>query len=283
MEIKQTKKEIEKEKVASTPVPEAAVESVAEPVVEVKEEPKEESTELGGLEVGPARGKTWTPRTELGRKVLSGEVADIDAILDSGKSIMEAEIVDYLLPGLETDLLLIGQAKGKFGGGQRRAFRQNQKKTSEGNKIHFAALAVVGNKNGYVGVGYGKAKETVPAREKALRNARLGIFKIRRGAGSWESDSKDPTSIPFKVTGKNGAAQLTLFPAPKGTGLIVEKECSKILKLAGIQDVRSMVKQPKTKLNILMACVKALRKLSTMKVREADKETLSIVSGSGGR
>ena len=81
------------------------------------------------------------------------------------------EIVDILLPNLETDLLLIGQSKGKFGGGQRRVFRQTQKKTREGNKPKFSTIAIAGNKDGYVGIGYGKSKETVPAREKAFRSA----------------------------------------------------------------------------------------------------------------
>jgi len=269
-------KEIEKEKVIAS---EEVKENIVEPVVEIKEESKTEQVEEGGLEVVAGKN-TWIAKTELGRKVLAGEITDIDTILDSGKLILESNIVDYLLPGLETDLLLVGQAKGKFGGGQRRAFKQTQKKTSEGNKLHFAAMAIVGNRNGYVGIGYGKAKETVPAREKAIRNAKLNIFKIRRGAGTWESDSKDPTSIPFKVTGKNGAAQITLIPAPKGTGLVIEKECSKILRLAGIQDIRSMVKQPKTKINIIKACVEALKKLSQVKIRQIDKENLSIVSGS---
>ena len=124
--------------------------------------------------------EAWKPKTELGRKVKSGEIKDIDEILDTGKVILEAEIVDVLLPGLENELLLVGQSKGKFGGGSRRIFRQTQKKTREGNKPKFATVAVVGNGNGYVGVGHGKSKETVPAREKSLRNAKLSIFKIKR-------------------------------------------------------------------------------------------------------
>ena len=63
--------------------------------------------------------------------------------------------------------MLIGQARGKFGGGQRRIFKQTQKKTREGNKPHFTTTAVTGNKDGYIGMGAGKAKETVPARELA--------------------------------------------------------------------------------------------------------------------
>ncbi len=115
----------------------------------------------------------WKPTTELGRLVKDGTITDIDEVFDKGYAILEPQIVDNLLPDLEEDLLLIGQAKGKFGGGQRRIFRQTQKKTREGNKIHFMTCAVVGNKNGYVGVATGKSKETVPARDKAKRRARL--------------------------------------------------------------------------------------------------------------
>jgi small subunit ribosomal protein S5 len=177
----------------------------------------------------------WKPRTGLGKRVVEGKETDIDAILERGEQILEYQIVDYLIPDLKTELLLVGQAKGKFGGGQRRVFKQTQKKTREGNKPKFTTFAVVGDGNGHVGLGSGKAKETVPAREKAIRNAKLNIIKIRRGSGSWESASKEPHSIPFTVTGKSGSVILTLMPAPKGTGLKVEKEVQKILELAGIK------------------------------------------------
>ena len=64
----------------------------------------------------------WKPKSSMGRKVKSGEIKDIDEILDKGQKILESEIVDILLPELNTDLLLIGQSKGKFGGGQKRVF-----------------------------------------------------------------------------------------------------------------------------------------------------------------
>src|SRR3989338_4399373 len=121
----------------------------------------------------------WVPRTQLGRMVKEGKITSVDQIFELGLPIMEAEIVDTLLPGLEEDLLLIGQAKGKFGGGQRRIFRQTQKKTREGNKIKFTTCAIIGNENGFVGVGFGKSGETVPSREKAKRNARLGLIMVR--------------------------------------------------------------------------------------------------------
>src|SRR3989344_2402765 len=115
---------------------------------------------------------SWIPRTKLGKLVKEGKEKDIDKILKEGKKILEPEIVDSLLP-LESDLLLIGQAKGKFGGGKRRAWRQTQKKTMEGNVPTFSTMAVVGDRKGHIGLGLGKAKETLPAREKALRHAKL--------------------------------------------------------------------------------------------------------------
>ena len=169
----------------------------------------------------------WVPKTELGKKVKSGEITDIDEIFASGKRILEVEIIDFLFPSLESELLLIGQSKGKFGGGARRVFKQTQKKTKEGNKPSFATMAVVGNRDGYVGVGYARAKETVPAREKAFRTAKLNLFQIKRGSGSWLSSTTEPHSIPFEVSGRCGSVRLTLMPAPVGKGLIVEKECKK--------------------------------------------------------
>lgn len=227
--------------------------------------------------------ESWKPKTDLGKKVRSGEISDIDAILDNGLKILEPEITDVLLPNLQTDLLMVGQSKGKFGGGQRRVFKQTQKKTKEGNKPKFATLAVVGNEDGYVGIGYGKAKETVPAREKAIRKAKLNLFKIRRGSGSWESHSVEPNSIPFAVEGKCGSVIVRLMPAPRGVGLCAEKECSKIFKLAGIKDLWSKTKgQTKTKLNIIYATEKALKSTMSTKIHPEHVEKLVIVEGSAG-
>jgi len=224
---------------------------------------------------------SWQPKTELGRRVKAKEILDIDEILDSGRTILEPEIIDLLLPTLEAELLLIGQAKGKFGGGQRRTFRQTQKKTMEGNKPKFSCLAVIGDKNGHVGFGLGEAKETMPAREKAVRKAKLNLFKIRRGTGSWEDASSEPHSIPFSVTGKTGSVIVKLIPAPKGKGLVVEKEAAKALVLAGIKNVWSKTYgQTKNKVNFIRALELALRNLSTTKVPDKMMAKLAIVDGS---
>jgi small subunit ribosomal protein S5 len=222
----------------------------------------------------------WHPKTDLGKKIKSGEITDIDQVFKTGKKILEVEIIDTLFPNLESDLMLIGQSKGKFGGGARRVFKQTQKKTKEGNKPSFATMAVVGNKDGYVGVGYGKAKETVPAREKAFRAAKLNMFPIKRGSGSWLSSTNEPHSIPFAVSGRCGSIRITLLPAPVGKGLIIEKECKKILQLAGIKDIWSKSSgQTKTKINMVKACVSALMKLNAYKLSPKKEKELSLVVG----
>ena len=225
--------------------------------------------------------ETWKPKTSLGMKVKSVEIDNIDYILDNRFKILEHEIVDILMPNLTTDLLLVGQSKGKFGGGQRRVFRQTQKKTQEGNKPKFGTFAIVGNEEGYVGVGYGKSKETVPAREKATRNAKQNIIKILRGCGSWRCGCKQPHSVPFAVKGKYGSVIIKLIPAPRGTGLCIEGECGKVLKIAGIKDVWSQTfGQTRTKINLIYACFDALKKLMEIKLQKETTEKLGIVEGS---
>lgn len=265
--------EIKKEDVPADDTPIEEVEVVKRNEIKKEEEIVKEKPKDGFDK------QSWNPKTEIGKKIKNGEITDIDEILDNGKVILEPEIVESLLEG-DTELLLIGQSKGKFGGGQRRIFKQTQKKTREGNKPKFATFAIYGNSNGYVGYGYGKAKETVPAREKAFRKSKLNIMKIRRGCGSWECGCGTQHSIPYKVQGKCSSVKITLLPAPKGTGLCIEPECQKILKLAGIKDVWSKTKgHTKTKLNLIYACIDALKNLASTKILPQHIEKLSLVEG----
>ena len=89
----------------------------------------------------------WNPKTELGKKVKLGEIKTIEEAIQSGKKILESEIIDSLVSNLESEIISVGQSKGKFGGGKRSIWRQTQKKTSEGNKPKFATLIAVGNRN----------------------------------------------------------------------------------------------------------------------------------------
>jgi len=202
----------------------------------------------------------WEPKTKLGRDVKNGKIKSIDEILDNNKKILEEQIVDFLLE-VKTDLVLIGQAKGKFGGGKRRVWRQTQKKTKEGNIPVFSTMAIIGDENGHVGVGMGKAKETLPARDKAIRKAKLNIIKVKRGCSSFDCACSGLHTVPFKVDGKEGSCRVVLIPAPQGTGLVVGGELKKILKLVGIKDVYSKTfGKKRTTFNFIKACFNALKK-----------------------
>ncbi len=219
-------------------------------------EKREKSRELAELE-------NWVPKTALGKLVFERKVKLIEEIFDKNFKILEPQIIDTLLPGLESDLIYIGQAKGKFGGGKRRAWKQTQKKTSEGNVPTFACMAVIGDKNGHVGLGYGKAKETLPSKQKALRDAKINLIQVRRGCGSFDCACDELHSIPFKVQAKVGSSKIILMPAPKGTGLVADGECQKLLRLAGIKDIYTKsFGQSRTKINMLKACFNALKKLN---------------------
>ncbi len=264
----------EHEAVIAPVVEDVKLEVEKDVITEIPEEDKLEGRKEG-FDVA-----AWQPKTSIGQKVKAGQITDIDQILDKGLTILEATVVDVLLPGMQNDLLMIGQAKGKFGGGQKRVFKQTQQKTPEGNKPSFSCIAVTGNCNGYVGVGKGKAKDTVPAREKALRKAKLNIFKIARGCGSWECGCRTPHSIPFAVEGKCGSVRITLKPAPKGKGLCMEQEAAKILRFAGIKDVWSKTDGSlRTATNLISAVVDALKKLNTTKIRPAHGERVALTSG----
>ena len=243
-----------------------------------------EPIEVEGVSEKRIDKDVWKPRTSVGKKVKEGSIKGIDEVLDSNTKILEPEIVDLLLPNMATDLLMVGQSKGKFGGGQKRVFRQTQKKTQEGNKPKFATIAVIGNSDGYVGIGYGKSKETVPAREKSIRNAKINLIKIRRGCGDWRCGCGEPHTVPFTVEGKAGSVIVKLRPAPKGTGLKIENECGKMLKMAGIKDVWAKAYgQTSAKINLFYACFSALKRLMETKVTPENARALGIVEGSAAK
>jgi small subunit ribosomal protein S5 len=83
--------------------------------------------------------------------------------------------------------------------------------------------------------------------------------------------------VPFAVEGRYGSVVLRLIPAPRGTGLCIEGECGKILKIAGIKDVWSKTfGQTRTKTNLIYACFDALKKLMEMKIQKVNEENLGI-------
>lgn len=202
----------------------------------------------------------WEPKTKLGKDVKDGRIKNIDDILNKNKKILEPEIVESLIE-VQSELISVGQSKGKFGGGKRRAWRQTQKKTKEGNVPTFSTMAVVGDGDGHVGIGVGKATETLPARDKAIRKAKLNVIKLIRACASFDCACSEKHTVPFEVEGKSGSVRVVLTPAPQGTGLVVGNELKKVLKLAGIEDVYSKTfGKKRTSFNLVKACIEALEK-----------------------
>ena len=166
----------------------------------------------------------WTPRTRLGVEVQEGRITSIDEIFQRGARIQEYEIVDSLLPGLIDEVIEINLV---------------QKMSSAGRKRRFQATIVVGNKDGYIGIGQAKLKEIGPAIRHGISLAKLNIAPVRRGCGSWECRCDTSHSVPFKTIGRTGSVKVQLMPAPKGTGLVAGNVAKKVLELAGIKDVYS--------------------------------------------
>ena len=163
----------------------------------------------------------WKPRTRLGKTVLEGKISSVEEIFTEGLKIREPQIVNVLLPNLEEEVVNVGLV---------------QKQTDAGEKARFKALVVVGNREGFIGFGSGKAAQVRTAIEKASTNARLNITVVRRGCGSWECGCGQPHSLMFETTGKCGGVKVKLVPGPRGLGLVASETAQVILRLAGIRD-----------------------------------------------
>lgn len=234
-----------------------------------KEKPEEKEKKIpdvsAGIEIaGPRRGEffLWKPKTELGKLVASGVITSIDEVLNSGKKIIESEIVDKLVPNLKNELILIGGRKGKGGGKQRIPIKITASMHRSGRRFTTNAFAVVGDEDGLIGLGKASALESRAAINKAINKAKLNVIRIKRGCGSWECGCGGDHSIPYKTEGKSGSVRVILMPAPKGLGLVADDESKKVLRLAGIKDIwMKTFGNTSMRINLITALFNALKRL----------------------
>ena len=123
-----------------------------------------------------------------------------------------------------------------------------------GRRYRFSAVVVVGDKNGHVGLGTGKAIEIPDAIKKAVEDAKKNLIEV----------SIVNTTIPHEVTGVYGAGRVFLKPAPDGTGVIAGGPVRAVIEMAGIQNILSKSLGSSTPINIVRATMAGLTSLRTI-------------------
>ena len=140
-------------------------------------------------------------------------------------------------------------------------------KTVKGGRIaRFAALMVVGDGNGRVGYGLGKAAEVPEAIRKGIEDAKKNMITV----------SLKGTTIPHEVIGEYGAGKVLLKPASEGTGLIAGGTARKVLEMAGIRNVRAKCLRSNNPVNVVKATFEGLK---TLRTEEEVAKTRGLESG----
>ena len=139
---------------------------------------------------------------------------------------------------------------------------RNAKVVKGGRRFSFAALVVVGDRNGTVGYGYAKANEVPPSVEKAVKDAKKNLNRVPIIDGT----------IPHPIVGKCRATQVTMLPASPGTGVIAGSTVRAVLEYAGVRNVLTKINGSRSAKNVVKAVMDGLTRLR-------DKETIESLRG----
>ena len=131
--------------------------------------------------------------------------------------------------------------------------RRVTKVVKGGRNFRFAALVVVGDENGHVGIGSGKAMEVPDAIRKAVEDAKKNLIRVPMVG----------TTIPHEVIGHFGAGRIIIMPAQEGTGVIAGGAARDLLELAGLKDVRAKCLGTRNPRNMVNATIEGLKSLKT--------------------
>ncbi len=123
-----------------------------------------------------------------------------------------------------------------------------------GRTFRFSAVVVVGDENGHIGVGSGKAAEVPDAIKKAIQDAKKNLVEVPVVG----------TTIPHEYVGAAGSARVMLKPATKGTGVIAGGSVRPVLELAGYKDIRTKVIGTNNPRNVVYATINALESMMTV-------------------
>ncbi|NIM46281.1 MAG: 30S ribosomal protein S5 [Nitrososphaeria archaeon] len=186
--------------------------------------------------------------------VMHRKITSMEEVISENRVIQEPEIVKLLLPNLEYEVLEV---------------RLVQKQTDAGEKSRFRATVVVGNREGWVGIGAGKARQVHKAIEKALSRSILEIAPVRRGCGSWECGCDVKHSLKMTSSGKGGSVHVKILPGPRGLGIVGSETSRTVIELAGIKDCWVIsFGETRTTSSLAYATFDALRKTYKMVSKE---------------
>jgi small subunit ribosomal protein S5 len=127
-----------------------------------------------------------------------------------------------------------------------------------GRRFGFGALVVVGDRNGTVGIGYGRAKEVPAAVEKGIKEAKKDLRKVVLTG----------RTVPHQVTGKFGSTRIAIVPASPGTGVIAGSSARAVLEYAGVQDVLTKVYGSTSAKNVVKATMDGLLRMRSKEMVE---------------